>query len=220
VKDLALRYKNTGNESALSLIPSDARRVLDVGCGAGDNARLLTARGHRVWGITHSAAEAVVARQHCEGVWVGDVESMPWPPDAEPFDAVLVSHVLEHLVAPRETVVRLAQIVRPNGSLVAAVPNMACWRVRWRILKGDWSREDTGFFDRTHLQFWSFDTRFDVLAGTPFEVIETHGSDGSLPLRPLRRLVPRAAAWLDSLGTRFLPNLSSGQVVLLGRRIG
>jgi SAM-dependent methyltransferase len=219
-KGFATRYQNAGNASALSLVPNGAHRVLDVGCGAGDNARILAARGHRVWGITHSEDEAALARRHCECVWVGDVESMPLPVDVDPFDVVLMSHVLEHLVAPRETLLRLAQMIRPHGWLVAAVPNMAYWWVRWRILRGDWSRDDTGFFDRTHLQFWSFDTRFDVLAETPFEIIEAHGSDGSLPLRPFRRIAPASAAWLDRLGTRLLPNLSSTQIVLLGRRIG
>jgi SAM-dependent methyltransferase len=219
-ESLATRYQNAGNESALALVPRCARRVLDVGCGAGDNARIMTTRGHKVWGITRSQEEAAMARRHCESVWIGDVEKMPLPVDVDMFDVVLMSHVLEHLVAPRETVARLAQLVRPKGLLVAAVPNMACWRVRWRILRGDWSRDDTGFFDRTHLQFWSFDTRFDVLAGTPFEIIEALGSDGSLPLRPFRRLAPRSAASLDRLGTRLLPNFASEQVVLLGRRIG
>src|SRR5258707_495130 len=37
---LMLRYQNAGNPSVLSMVPKNATRVLDVGCGAGDNARI------------------------------------------------------------------------------------------------------------------------------------------------------------------------------------
>src|SRR5579863_8996555 len=202
-----MRYENSGNASVLALLPSSAVRVLDVGCGAGDNARLLQANGHRVSGVTVSPEEAHVARKYCERVWVGDVERMPLPTDAGPFDALLMSHVVEHLVEPSATITRLAPLLRPQGWLVVAVPNMAFWRVRWRVLRGDWSREDTGFFDRTHVQFWTYDTRGEILRGTPFELLRAYGADGGVPLRPLRRRSPRLASRLDRAGLALLPNL-------------
>jgi 2-polyprenyl-3-methyl-5-hydroxy-6-metoxy-1,4-benzoquinol methylase len=219
-RDRALRYRNDGNASALAMIPRDAVRVLDVGCGAGDNARVLKSRGHLVWGVTTSAAEAEVAGQHCEGVWVGDVERMRLPPlgEAMAFDALLMSHVLEHLAAPRETLRRLAPMLRPGGLLVAAVPNMAFWGVRLRILLGDWSRDELGFFDRTHLQFWSYATRGEILSDTPFEVLVACATDGVIPLRPIRRTAPLVASRIDRIANALLPNLVGVQVVLVARR--
>jgi 2-polyprenyl-3-methyl-5-hydroxy-6-metoxy-1,4-benzoquinol methylase len=214
----AMRYKNNGNASALALLPRAAERVLDVGCGSGDNARLLRASGHRVSGVTLSAEEAQAAGQFCEHVWVGDVESMPLPSDAGLFDALLMSHVVEHLAKPSATITRLAPLLRPRGWLVVAVPNMAFWRVRWRVLRGDWSYEDTGFFDRTHLHFWTYDTRAEILRDTPFELLAARGADGSAPLRPLRSLLPRLASRLDRMALAASPNLVAGQLLLLARR--
>ena len=212
-----MRYENSGNASVLALLPRTAIRVLDVGCGPGDNARLLKASGHRVSGVTLSEEEARAARQFCDHVWVGDVERMALPSDAGLFDALLASHVLEHLVDPSATIRRLVPLLRPPGWLVAAVPNMAFWRVRWRILRGDWSREDAGFFDRTHVHFWSYDTREEILRDTPFELLAAHGADGGIPLRPMRRRLPRIASRLDRIALHFSPNLVAGQLLLLAR---
>jgi hypothetical protein len=82
---------------------------------------------------------------------------------------------------------------------------------------GDWRREGTGFFDRTHLQFWTFETFRDSFVGTPFEVRRVVAGEPGLPLRPLRRLLPGAASWLDEAVGRTMPNLASSQVLLVAQ---
>lgn len=213
----ALRYKNEGNGALLARVPPRTKRILDVGCGPGDNARVLGRRGYAVWGLTDSVEEAAVARAFCVDVWVGDVEVMPLP-KAEPFDVLFMSHVLEHLVEPAAALTRLAPLVASDGLVVAAVPNMAHWSARLRVLRGDWSRDDTGLFDRTHLHFWSYETGAQIFAHTPFDLLEVTGTDPSVPLRPLRTLAPRAAAAVDdAIGRRF-PNLTASQVILVAAR--
>ena len=212
-----MRYRNNGNASLLRILPAGAIRVLDVGCGAGDNARLLASRGCRVTAVTLSDEEARVASPWCERVWVADVERRELPAEGAPYDVLLMSHVLEHLVAPSQTLIRLAPLLRPGGWLLIAVPNMAHWRVRWRILRGDWHGEDTGFFDRTHLHFWSCETVAEILRNTPFDLIKAQGTDGSIPL-PLRSRVPRLASVADRIATSAVPNLTAYQVVVLAQR--
>ncbi|SBW22343.1 hypothetical protein FDG2_2491 [Candidatus Protofrankia californiensis] len=52
-----LRYRNAGNKILLDLIRRESGRALDCGCGAGDNARLLTGRGWSVIEVTNDPAE-------------------------------------------------------------------------------------------------------------------------------------------------------------------
>src|SRR5437762_14128154 len=89
-------YQNQGNPALLALLPKDARRVLDVGCGAGDNARILRERRCQVVGLTLSEAEAAVARAFCDTVLVGNVETDHLELAPGSFDVLLLSHVLEH----------------------------------------------------------------------------------------------------------------------------
>src|SRR5688572_22750516 len=69
-------YTNQGNPELIDLLSADCRRLLDIGCGAGDNAALITRKQPEcaVYGITHSAAEATLARLHMTQCWVCDIE--------------------------------------------------------------------------------------------------------------------------------------------------
>jgi SAM-dependent methyltransferase len=207
-------YRNQGNLDVLALVPAAACRILDVGCGAGDNARLLTASGRIVTGVTCSEAEARFAASHLEHVLVADIEagSLPLPPCS--FDALILSHVIEHVRNPAAVLTALSPLLKPEGILIIAVPNMANWRLRVRFAIGNWSREDTGPLDRTHLHFWSFLTAPSILNDTPFHLLERCAGQVSMPLWPLRFIAPQLCSWLDSRFGPLIPNLFAGQVLL------
>jgi SAM-dependent methyltransferase len=212
-------YRNAGNPALLALVPADVRRVLDVGCGAGDNARALKERGCGVWGVTLSEAEAELARPHCEAVVVANTETTPLGLPLDYFDVLLLSHVVEHMIRPDVGLARLAPHLRPGGLALLAVPNMANYRCRFRLLLGDWRREDAGPFDRTHYHFWSYHTVDDLFEGARFRVVKKSPGDPAVPLWPLRRVLPRGWAQVfDRFGGRVAPNLFAGQTLVVARR--
>ncbi|MGC4065898.1 MAG: class I SAM-dependent methyltransferase [Polyangiaceae bacterium] len=213
---LALKYANQGNGPLLDLMPPGKLRVLDVGCGAGDNARLLTQRGCSVVGITASSDEAAAAGRVCERVVLVDLDAEgDDSPELGRFDVLLFSHVLEHLRDPAKVISRLAKYLVIGGHCLIAVPNMGHWRVRLKILRGDWSRQDTGAFNRTHLQFWSMLTATSILDGTPFELVKVEGANHGFPLFPLRRIAPKLCGKIDSAAGTVIPNFTAGQILLV-----
>ncbi len=213
-------YSNSGNAPLLALLPRSCRRLLDVGCGAGDNAALLGARapGCRVDGITQSLAEAELAGPRLARCWVFDIER-PWPAelDGERYDALLFSHVLEHLREPSAVLARFCRLLRPGGSVLIAVPNVLSWRQRLRFLRGRFEYEDAGVLDATHLRFFTYFTADAyLLADAPGLALDTKTVSGSVPLGWLRRhvLPGRARAAIDELGCRWRPNLFGAQILL------
>lgn len=212
-------YRNEGNPALLDLMPSGAKRILDVGCGAGSNARILKERGHLVWGITLSEEELRLSKPWCESIWLANVETDQFSLPTEHFDALLLSHVLEHLINPRETLVRLSRYIRKGGSILVAVPNMAHWRMRWRLLLGNWKRDENGFMDRTHLQFWSYLTAPELFRDVPYVLRQRYPGDPAVPLWPLRRVLPRLCKRIDYHLGRLLPNLFSMQVLLVAEKV-
>src|SRR5262249_34503590 len=134
-------YDNEGNLPLLQLLPAGIRTVLDVGCGVGSNARIMQARGIQVTALTLSEEEARLAAPFCVQVIVADVERERPPVFGSMFDLLLCSHVLEHLVRPSQTLSVLSTLLRPGGFALVAIPNIASWRPRVRLLRGNWSRD-------------------------------------------------------------------------------
>lgn len=213
-------YANRGNPGVVRLVDRNADSVLDVGCGAGDNATLLRARDphKRLYGITASSAEAAIAAQHMRGCWVADLDGeLPAEVVAQEYDVLIFSHVLEHLRDPQRVLKRLVGRLRPGGTCVIAVPNVMFWRQRWQFLLGRFEYQAHGVMDDTHLRFFSFETAAPyLLAQTPeLRVIEQRVTS-SVPLWILRRrlLSPAVAGQLDAIGGKLWPNLFGGEVLL------
>jgi SAM-dependent methyltransferase len=217
-------YSNAGNRAVVEAVPP-FKRLLDVGCGAGDNARLLKQRfpEGKVFGITRSRAEADLARDVLSDCWVVDVESdFAKVFDGKKFDVVLCSHVLEHLVSPENTVAKLAEHLQPNGCIVIAVPNVANWRMRWRFLLGRFEYEPHGVMDETHLRFYSYLSADRLLVRVERHMaVEWKGGDGGGPLWMFRRfLLPTSwSTAIDQYLCRRWPNLFTYQVIIRARSL-
>jgi 2-polyprenyl-3-methyl-5-hydroxy-6-metoxy-1,4-benzoquinol methylase len=213
-------YTNSGNSPLIALLGGGCARVLDVGCGAGDNAALIARRfpGCRVDGITHSHAEAALARSRMANCWVLNIEDeIPAEIRANSYDALIFSHVLEHLRDPAQTVASYSGLLSGAGVLLIAVPNVVSWRMRLQILAGDFTYTDMGPLDSTHLRFFTFHTadKF-LLAASPNLQMRSKKAHGSFPLWWLRRhLLPAAFCdRIDAAACRVWPNLFGEQVIL------
>jgi 2-polyprenyl-3-methyl-5-hydroxy-6-metoxy-1,4-benzoquinol methylase len=96
-------------------------RVLDVGCGSGALLENLRALGWGVQGMDFDPAAVQVARSRGFEVGLGSIESQRYPDRR--FDAVTMSHVVEHVEDPRALFAEARRILRPGGVLVVATPN-------------------------------------------------------------------------------------------------
>ncbi len=127
--------------------------VLDVGCGSGGLGQLVGQTAGDVDGIELNEDRATEARLHLRSV-----VNAPGGPEADallpgPYDVVIFADVLEHITEPAPTLEWAATKLAADGRILALIPNDANWKVRRKILKGDWSYADTGYFDRDHVRF-------------------------------------------------------------------
>ena len=158
----------------LKLIDPRGLRILDAGCAGGGNGALMKAAGAReVVGIELSPAAAERAAARLDLVLVDDLATIDLEPLArEPFDALLLIDVLEHLVDPDATLVRLLSVVRSGGLVVASIPNVAHVWVIANLLAGRWPQKDSGIFDRTHLRFFARRDMIRLLERAGLDVVE------------------------------------------------
>ncbi len=207
-------YRNTGNKDVIKQVPAEAITILDVGCGAGDNARILKALNKQVTGITISEEEAMLVSKICDEVLVINIEDQS-EQIQERYDVIILSHVCEHLRYPALTVNNLANNLSGKGIMIVAVPNMAFYRNRIKLLRGDWQMQESGPFDKTHLQFFSYLTADSLCDGNNLQVVKKIPGLLAIPLWPLRLILPGFCQKLDNvIGKRF-PNLFAQQTILV-----
>jgi 2-polyprenyl-3-methyl-5-hydroxy-6-metoxy-1,4-benzoquinol methylase len=218
-------YKNDGNLLLLDLLSPNATTILDIGCGAGDNARVIRLKRPtaQIVGITLSSDEADLAREHLADVHVIDLDSSDLSfLGNRHFDAVVLSHVLEHLKDPVAVLRRALRYLRPGGQMLVAVPNVMEYRCRLRFLTGRFEYEDCGIMDRTHLHFFTWYTADRDLIHPIKELqIVTKVAEGAAPLWILRRSIfpTNLSRSIDALCVRLLPNLFGWQIIMSATRI-
>lgn len=119
------RSVNINHEWITKYFGSNSSRVCEVGCGSGMFLEKLSSLGHKVMGVEPDPAAREVARGRGLQVFEGTAESLPQEIKTEPFDVVIMKHVLEHCVEPVKAVQEVFSLIKPGGMLVVETPNNA-----------------------------------------------------------------------------------------------
>ena len=106
--------------SAMFWVPPGAR-VLDIGCGFGESLAYHRMRGCEVHGVEADRNIARVAMQHGFDVHVGLFDPALY--ETGYFDVVTMDQVLEHVVAPVDTLRGVSRVLRPGGTAIVTTPN-------------------------------------------------------------------------------------------------
>ncbi len=131
---LFLRFK-THERNWQKLPYHGAGVLLDVGCGTGRFLEKMGAYGWKAQGIDTSPTAIEKAKEKGLDVTLGDLlESRRY--DAASFDVITMWDVLEHLPSPLEALRRIHALLKSNGRLVVATPNIDSLPAR--ILKENW----------------------------------------------------------------------------------
>lgn len=172
-------YYSRINQPLAGMVPPSAKRILEVGCGAGYLGAWLKAQdpSREVVGLELFPEAAADARRRLDQVIEGDVETMllPYPPGY--FDCILYGDVLEHLKDPATLLARHREHLAPSGHVLVCIPNVAHWSVLLGLLGGRFDYADEGLLDRTHLRFFTQASFRDVLAEAGLRVLETTSID-------------------------------------------
>lgn len=131
------------------------KKVLDLGCGAGDFVKIAAGESKKVVGtdISRLAVSALTRKNHLPNVSYRccAAEKLPFP--GKSFDTVVCFEVLEHTKDPRVVLQEMNRILKDKGKLYVSVPNWFGWdRIKTiSIFRKIFSSLSTG----SHLHFYS-----------------------------------------------------------------
>jgi 2-polyprenyl-3-methyl-5-hydroxy-6-metoxy-1,4-benzoquinol methylase len=143
----------------LGFLPPDARHVLDVGCSSGAFGRQLRTytKIKSLVGIEPNETAAEVARGTYDTVVTGRFpEACTGLPTGAAYDAIYFNDVLEHMPLPQEALRAAAELLAPQGVVIASIPNIRHISVVGPLLlKDEFKYRDSGILDSTHVRFFT-----------------------------------------------------------------
>jgi 2-polyprenyl-3-methyl-5-hydroxy-6-metoxy-1,4-benzoquinol methylase len=117
--------------------PARDASVLDIGCGNGEFLALALAMGWQAFGVELDATAAMYTRR--QGITVlGDRVSALGDEYERHFDAITLSHVIEHMADPVDELGHCLRLLKPGGYLWIETPNIDSigYRIYGRFWRG------------------------------------------------------------------------------------
>ncbi len=148
-------YSNARNDviNLINFKPYDQFSVLEVGCGLGETLAKIKYRFPKVFvsGVEIVDNIASLGNNRFD-ITCGDIENIDLK---RKYDIILFPDVLEHLRDPEKVLISIRNHLNDNGSIIASIPNLMNASVIYDLLHGNFTYQDSGILDRTHLKFFT-----------------------------------------------------------------
>lgn len=103
--------------------PGPGVRFLDYGCGGGHFVKAAINLNIDAWGIDLDEEDAKFGRKAGLRIGVGDYRDLTSCLGLRTYSVILMMHVLEHVLQPREVLSGLLKHLEPGGVLIIRVPD-------------------------------------------------------------------------------------------------
>ena len=144
-------------------------RLLDLGCGDGNNLVWLSKYAEMTYGSDYNLVRLVrsKAQNPTAEIFAADILDFPSVDDA--FDIIFFNHVIEHMPDDRSALASARRILNPGGLLIIGTPNEGAWWWQWA-----YKRDPKMLAETDHCQFYTAQTIGDKIKDAGLTLTETH----------------------------------------------
>jgi len=160
----------------ISLVPTNAARILDIGCSIGINGKEIKKKNENaeVIGIEIDREMANEAEKNIDKVILGNIEQIKLTDyfSIDFFDCIIFADVLEHLKEPWSVLKNAVKHLKPDGVVIISIPNIRHYTTIFNLIfRGYWPYRERGIHDKTHLRFFTLKNIHELLDTARLEII-------------------------------------------------
>lgn len=157
----------------IDMVPSDVKRVLEIGCSAGATGLEIKNRySCELYGTEKNPTLASISAQFYEKVDVVGSEETNLSYSNDFFDLIILDHTVEHIVDPWNYILEITKLLKPSGTIICRVPNVSHGEVLFQLLNGSWNYLHAGILNKDHLRFFTPKTINSLFPSNKFEMIK------------------------------------------------
>ena len=113
---------------------------------------------------TTEFSEKTIIADLDDDLWCNEVECL--------FDYIILADVLEHLRKPEDTLSKAINFLKHEGELLLSIPNISHSAVIFSLYDGDFTYNDWGLLDDTHIHFFTWKTFEKMLSNLNMKLVE------------------------------------------------
>jgi 2-polyprenyl-3-methyl-5-hydroxy-6-metoxy-1,4-benzoquinol methylase len=180
------KYYINKRSEMLEFFPSNAKTVLDVGCGQGIFAKQIKdIYKTETWGIEYMPSHAEEAKNILDKVFAGECEKFLDDLPNDYFDVIYFNDVLEHLIDPYMVLNKMKEKLTDKGRIISSIPNIRYHSaLKMLILKKEWMYQESGVMDHTHIRFFTKKSIKRMYENLGFKIISHKGINKTKSLKP------------------------------------
>lgn len=166
--------ENTSPHSPLQIIANYIRphkTILDIGCNAGNFGKLVHSR-NIIDGVDINKSALRKAKKYYRRLFCLDLtrENLPV---RQKYDYIVLADILEHLPRPDLFLKTISKLLKPDGQVIASIPNIGRFEIRLKLLLGNFDYVDSGILNQDHLRFFTLKTGRQLFTDNGYKLIET-----------------------------------------------
>ena len=176
-KNVDVNNQNDSRSIIFEMIDKNAS-VLDMGCACGDLAeKLVKLKNCKVCGLEYNpeSVKKCISKNIFEEVRQFDLNNLNEQSLTQynhRFDYVVFGDVLEHLLAPSQTLKCSINYLKDGGKCIVSLPNLSHASIKANLLLNDFTRTPLGILDSTHLHFFTYRTIAAFLAENNLDIVQ------------------------------------------------
>lgn len=165
-------YYHVINRELFKQVPEEAVRILEIGCAGGLFGAALKEQNPQryVVGVEYVREVAEAAKTYLDEVYALDIQvgDLPDSIALQSFDCIVFGDVLEHLTEATSVLRKLLPYLKPNGKVVACIPNTQHYSVIQQLLSQNFQYHGAGLLDKTHVNLMTLPNMFKMFLDAGF----------------------------------------------------